>query len=113
MYHDYISRKPKPLKTNYNFTEHKETLLDIVYKMVQPNAENVYEQYHIYKDLFSDFTCQIVSLDKRLKEKHVVFDLSDNFIDEYKEIMNTIEDCIICVKATLEMITLLPLPMSY
>lgn len=87
MYHDYISRKPKPMKTNYNFTEHKETLLDIVYKMVQPNAENVYEQYHIYKDLFSDFTCQIVSLDKRLKEKHVVFDLSDNFIDEYKEIM--------------------------
>jgi hypothetical protein len=87
MYHDYISRKSKPIKTNYNFVEDKEILLDIVYKMVQPNSENVYEQYHIYKELFSDFTYQIVSLDKQLKEKHVIFDISDNFVDEFKEVM--------------------------
>jgi hypothetical protein len=87
MYHDYISRKPKSTKIHYDFIEHKDTLLDIVYKMVQPNAEKVYEPYHIYKELFSDFTCQIVSIEKRLKEKHVVFDISNDFVEDYKEIM--------------------------
>ena len=41
MYHDYISRKSKPIKTNYNFVEDKE----------------------------------------------ILFDISDNFVDEFKEVM--------------------------
>ena len=90
MYHDYISRKIKPIKSIYNFVEDKEKLLDIVHKMVQPNAENIYPQYHIYKELVSDFTYQIVCLDKQLNVKNVKFDISDtseNYIDDFKEIM--------------------------
>lgn len=87
MYHDYISRKPKPIKSNYNFIEDKDKLLDIVQKMIQPNAEQVYPAYHVYKDILSDFTGQLVVLDKQLNEKHVVFDISNDFIDEYKKVI--------------------------
>ena len=86
MYHDYISRKTKDIKTHYNFINDKDKLLDIVYNMVQPNAENIYPQYYIYKELFSEFTCQIVNLDKRLNEKKVIFDISNDYIEDFKEI---------------------------
>jgi len=91
MYHDYISRKTKPIKSVYNFIDDKEKLLDIVHKMVEPNAENIYPQYHIYKDLFSDFTYQIICLDKQLNINKFdisdIPDISDNYIDEFKEIL--------------------------
>jgi len=86
MYHDYISRKPKQVREKYDFIKEKDLLLDIVNQMVQPNADTLYPCYHIYKDLFSDFTCQLVHIDKRLNEKHVLFDISNEFIEEYKEI---------------------------
>ena len=87
MYHDYISRKIKPIKSVYNFVKDKETLLQIVNQMFEPNAETLYPHYHVYKDIISDFTFQIISLDNQLNVKNVILDISDNFIDDFKEII--------------------------
>lgn len=87
MYHSYISRKSKSVKDHYDFRQHKDKLLDIVEKMIEPNAEHTYPEYHIYKDLFSEFTGQLVVLDKQLNEKHIVMDISNDFIEEYKEVL--------------------------
>ena len=87
MYHDYISRKIKPIKSVYHFIEDKDTFLDIVHQMFEPNAETLYPHYHVYKELLSDFTFQIISLDKQLNVQNVIIDISNHYVDDFKEIM--------------------------
>lgn len=87
MYHDYISRKPKRMEPKYNFDQDKDQLLEMVTLMIQPNASINYPRYHIYKDLFSEFTFQLIHTEKQLNEKHVTFDISNDFIEEYKKII--------------------------
>lgn len=85
MYHDYIARKiPAPISSDRSFLTHKETLTRIVNHMVQPNANDTYPEYYIYKDILDTFTEQLVRLETHLNEPRPIADVSDSFIEEYK-----------------------------
>lgn len=96
MYHDYFSRKHKPMKKEYNFIEHRVIILDIVQNMMKEDAEHLYPHYSFYKEIFSEFIGQLVSIEGQLHEKEpVTIDVSYEFIQEYKKIMVTKEKTIL------------------
>ena len=58
--------------------------------MMKEYAEYLYPHYSFYKEIFSEFTGQLVSIEGQLHEKKsVTIDASYEFIQEYKEIMVT------------------------
>jgi len=96
MYHDYFSRKHKPMKKEYNFIEHRDIILDIVQNMMKEDAEHLYPYYSFYKEIFTEFTGQLLSIEGQLHEKeHVPIDVSCEFIQEYKKIMVSKEKTIL------------------
>ena len=86
MYHKYISKNVKKIKHITDFSKHKDILKDIFDNMYQDNAENLYEYFYIYKDLFNEFTNTIIELESSI---HCSIDISNENI-EYSDISKEI-----------------------
>jgi hypothetical protein len=84
------------MKKEYNFIEHRDIILDIVQNMMKEDAEHLYPYYSFYKEIFTEFTGQLLSIEGQLHEKeHVPIDVSCEFIQEYKKIMVSKEKTIL------------------
>jgi len=77
MYHDVISRKSN-ITTIKEYRFNPDIILEIVHNMLKSDAETTYENYHIYKKIFYEFSHEIESIDKHI---NVVLD-SSNVIDK-------------------------------
>tara|TARA_B100001063_G_C16656072_1_gene498552 strand:+ start:56 stop:385 length:330 start_codon:yes stop_codon:yes gene_type:complete len=86
MYHTYISKDVKKIKNIVDFSKHKNIIKDIFDNMYQDNAENLYEYFYIYKDLFNEFTNTILELEYSI---HSTIDISNEII-EYSDISKEI-----------------------
>lgn len=80
MYHNYISKDIKKKKLDdIFFSKDKILVKNIFDKMFQENAENLYEYYYIYKDLFNEFTVSILELENSIQSN---IDISNNYVED-------------------------------
>ena len=80
MYHNYLSKDIKKKKKDILFSKDKILVKNIFDKMFQENAENLYEYYYIYKDLFNEFTISILELEKSIQSN---VDISNNYVEYF------------------------------